>query len=34
MTLGLVQRPLAEAALELARREYAMLTGLIKRCGG
>ena len=34
MTLGLVQQPLAEAALELARREYAMLTGLIKRCGG
>ena len=34
MTMGLVQRPLAEVALDLARREYAMLTGLIKRCGG
>ena len=34
MTMGLAQQALGEAALELARREYAMLTGLIKRCGG
>ncbi len=34
MTMKLVQRPVAEAALELAEREYAMLTGLIKHCSG
>ena len=34
VTMKLVPPPVAEAALDLANREYAMLTGLIKHCGG